>query len=360
MRKMLIVAASIILLALLETGCAHHHFRPCLMEAQEDGTFDAGDTNNTILVPKDTKVTVKLDAVKLPIVHHKPSYLPAGPKWLPTVFWGWKHVLPGWWVYGKYRQFKRHEGIGGAELWLVVRGNRQNNDALMGEGIVSDSFVFVSNIKRDMASLSFMPLDAKESIPFEREVQDGYELTFTVYEVDADRLKSTLFDATRSNLVEAATATVGIWVTTTKNVLLRGILQIGKNRFSDAVWLERQLITLGADVEFQATLRLLADAAMPKEVLKGGKGYALYDLVRSKYDLDGNGWIDKDKEDDAETDGITEVPGKPKEWINYDKRLRLLEGVTLPSRVDPNAPDDKGQTTLSFIKFTVLARPFPE
>jgi len=317
-----------LLIGAVLSGCAtHNHGRAYLMRATSgdkiapsiDGSEEPfrdqfkTEIYNAISIPPDTDFQVKIDELHLGFLHDNLSRMQAGK--------------------GDRRH---HEGLGGKEVWVLVTAHSLDpNDPL---GLNEKRFAKAFSVKVDQESFSFMPHDDLESIVFDGRSSQSYRLTFRVYEVDGFQLRKILAQTAGKGIVrELYDAASGV-VASTTNVLFKEFVDSAKQRLEEPLTFERLMLTLGASIEFMATVDINRDGHMEKWPDRPVR-YALWD---------------KNKDGDIARVGLSEA-------AYFEKYIeRHAESPKLPTKeelraVDLNSlkPNEKNLLKFSYCKFNI-------
>lgn len=313
---------------LLATSCAsHNHGRAYLMRAKSgdkippsiDGSEEPfrdqfkTELYNAVSIPPDTDFQVRIDELHLGFLHNNLSKMQPGKN-----------------------DRHRHEGLGGKEIWVLATAySLDPNDPL---GLNEKRFAKAFSVKVDQESFSFLPHDDLESIIFDGRSSQSYRLTIRVYEVDGFQLRKVFAQTTGKGIArELYDAASGVIASTT-NVLFKEFVESAKQRLEEPLTFERLMLTLGASIEFMATVDINRDGHMEKWPDRPVR-YALWD---------------KNKDGDFSRVGMSEA-------AYFDKYIdRHGESPQLPTEAELRAvdlkglkPADKDALKFSYCKFNV-------
>lgn len=291
---------------ILTTGCqTHRHYRAYLLEPTSTiGNKYRPAVNNVIKIPKNTRVTLRVDDIKL----------------------GWVHDE----LDGANPLKRAYEGLGGKDLWLVVDGvSLDNTDPL---GLREKRFSASSNIKADQESYSFLTLDSSEQIVFDQIIESSYFLQFRIYRVDYLTFKKKLYQTTHKSLARLTFDAFEMAAKQTANLVAEEIFDYLRQSASEPLFVEKVLLASGATIVFHGNLEL-----QMAEAVEGATTfnipYALYDMGASQKDED-----------------FRRRPDGPSDYKTTVDKIQRLE-IKLPQRTGrPLAQDDIAS---SFILFSI-------
>ncbi len=153
----------------------------------------------------------------------------------------------------------------GHELWLLVTVSSLNvNDPLETK---SKRYFKATNVKFDAQSYSLIPLDSEEKYIFTHESDSSYRVKFQLFKVSEFSVKKELAKISKNPGIIGAGKAVLETLKNTAGSLAGDVIQsLWDDKASEALALERFLLSAGATMEFNGELVVLRDGDFQKRI----------------------------------------------------------------------------------------------
>nr|MBI3613713.1 hypothetical protein [Nitrospirota bacterium] len=253
-----------VVLMIAQLGCAEHrHYHAYLLEQQPEGQYGM-KTTNAIRVPKDKHLRIVLDTLRV--------------------------------GFSKDERIKDphtdHTSLGGRDYWLVTEMfSLDFRDPL---GLKEKRFVTVSNVKTDQESLGFLALDDGERVLFDAITDTSYRVRMSLYRIHGFELKKQILK-TAQGFLPALYDQLKLLATAAGNFLAKPAVDLIIGQTETPYFYEKALLEAGAALEFSGTFDLIrVESGGNSPAIPGQTQWALYDVIKSELDRDGDGAIDGD------------------------------------------------------------------
>lgn len=227
---------------------------------------------------------------------------------------------------GKPRIKRNARVYSGFETWIVAEAvSIDNQNPLLP---AEDRHVGFTSVKTDQEAFAPIPISQKESKLFKLPRARDYRVTIKVYEVDGYRLKKALYGAKDTDLARWVYTTTTGALEALDNALTKSLFDVLRKKSDEENALEELLLSIGSDLEFEGTFYLLQNRERNEITSIASKGelktYALVDILRSKFDHDGDYHTDN-------TSGLSIPPSGNEEYMKGLSAIRSTDSI----RLDP-------------------------